>query len=148
MSSPRNSTAPAVGGNRPQIRLTIVLFPEPFGPISPKIRPGSTLRSTPSTARTPPKCLLSPLSASTDCFSPPREEPLEPHDGGGIEKPPRAHVHRQHDQAAEEQVAPVPHEAQPLDQEALDEDHGDEGPEDVREPAEDRIGDGEGREHD
>ncbi len=57
----RSSTRPAVGGNRPQIRLTIVLLPEPFGPIRPRISPRATARSTPSTARTPPKCLVRPL---------------------------------------------------------------------------------------
>ena len=34
-----DSTRPAVGGNSPQIRLTIVLLPEPFGPIRPRISP-------------------------------------------------------------------------------------------------------------
>ena len=35
-------TRPAVGGNSPQIRLTMVLLPEPLGPIRPKISPCAT----------------------------------------------------------------------------------------------------------
>jgi hypothetical protein len=35
--------------------FTAVLLPEPFGPIRPTISRSFTLRSSPSTARTPPK---------------------------------------------------------------------------------------------
>ena len=56
----------------------------------------------------------------------------------------RAQVHGEHDQRAEQQVAPVAQEAQALDQEALDEDHGDQRAEHAGKAAEDRIGDGEG----
>ena len=41
---------------RPQIALNRVVFPAPFGPISPVIPPASTSSSTWSNARTPPKC--------------------------------------------------------------------------------------------
>ena len=39
ISSPLRRTEPAVGAYRPAIRLKVVLFPEPFGPISPRISP-------------------------------------------------------------------------------------------------------------
>ena len=34
---PKNSIAPALGVNRPVIRLNTVVLPAPFGPIKPKI---------------------------------------------------------------------------------------------------------------
>jgi hypothetical protein len=37
MSRPRSSTLPAVGKSKPLITLTSVVFPAPFGPISPTI---------------------------------------------------------------------------------------------------------------
>ena len=43
MSSSRNSTWPAVTGNRPQTRLTTVDLPEPLGPIRPNTSPLGTL---------------------------------------------------------------------------------------------------------
>ena len=73
------------------------------------------------------------------------EEPLEARERRRVEQAARAQVHREHDQRAEEEVAPVAEEAQALDQEALDEDHGGERAEHARESAEDRVGDGEGR---
>src|SRR5437870_2906647 len=147
MSAARNRTRPAVSGNRPQIRLTIVLLPDPFGPIRPKISPAATERSTPSTARTPPKCFVSPLSSSTGLFLAAEKQPLESDDCAGIEQTARADVHRKHDQAAKQQIAPVAHETQAFDQETLNEDNGDKRSEHVRKAAEDRIGDSERREH-
>ena len=46
-------TAPLVGRTAPQIALSIVVLPAPFGPIRPKISPLSRMRSTPSRACTP-----------------------------------------------------------------------------------------------
>ena len=62
---PSKMTRPFVSGNRPQIRFTIVLFPEPFGPIRPSTSPAATFKLTPSTARTPPKFLARLSSSST-----------------------------------------------------------------------------------
>src|SRR5882672_7877528 len=104
--------------------LTAVLLPEPLGPIRPTISPCATFRSRPSTARTPPKWRATLLSSST----PPPKEPLW------------SQVHRQHDQGAEEQVAPVAEAAQPFDQEHLDEDHRRQGSKNTGEPAHNRIG--------
>src|SRR5437773_12481384 len=89
------------------MRLTAVLLPEPLGPIRPTISPSATVRSRPSSARTPPKWRATPFSSST----PPPEESLWPQ------------VHRQDDERAEEEVAPVAEIAQSLDQQYLDEDH-------------------------
>ena len=50
MSSPQNSTLPAVGLIWPRMLLNSVVLPEPFGPITPTISPGPTDKLTPSTA--------------------------------------------------------------------------------------------------
>src|SRR4051794_26394930 len=56
---------PAVGAVSPtSIRATVVL-PDPDSPTIASDPPGATERSTPSTARTSPKTLRSPLAAST-----------------------------------------------------------------------------------
>jgi hypothetical protein len=54
MSSPANSTAPAVGRIWPRIALNSVVLPLPLGPMTPTISPGPTLKLTPSTARIAP----------------------------------------------------------------------------------------------
>ena len=154
MSAPRNRTWPAVGANRPQIRLTIVLLPEPLGPMRPRISPSETARSTPSTARTPPKCLVKclelkhwrvPCCGSTAAHA--LDQAPESKCRAGIEQAARPDIHGEHDQSAEQQVAPIAHEAQAFDQEGLDEDDGDERAEHIGEAAEDRIGDREGGQH-
>ena len=73
--------------------------------------------------------------------------PDESH-GALVDEPARLDVHGEHDQRPEQQVSPVAHEAQPLDENSLDEDHRHERAEDIAESAQDRIGDGEGRQHD
>jgi hypothetical protein len=55
MSSPLKMTCPEEACRNPEIRLTSVVFPAPFGPISPTISPGNNCRLTLSTARMPPK---------------------------------------------------------------------------------------------
>ena len=37
ISTPSKEMVPAVTGNTPQTRLTVVLLPEPLGPMRPKI---------------------------------------------------------------------------------------------------------------
>src|SRR5215469_9963351 len=56
---------PTVGRNVPAIKLKVVLLPEPFGPIRPRISPAATLNDTRLTARNPSKLLLTPLTEST-----------------------------------------------------------------------------------
>src|SRR5258708_31161644 len=65
MSRPRKRTEPAVGRNAPAIRLKVVLFPEPCGPMSPRISPSATSKETFLTARKPSKLLVSPSTLST-----------------------------------------------------------------------------------
>src|SRR5262245_18860584 len=48
---------------KPDTRLKTVVLPAPFGPINAVSDPSATARSTPSTARTPPKDLVSPLTS-------------------------------------------------------------------------------------
>ena len=52
-------------GSAPRISLNSVLLPAPLGPISPCRAPASSRRSTPSTARRPPKRALTPSSSSS-----------------------------------------------------------------------------------
>src|SRR5215475_829805 len=51
---------PAVGGSMPAMQLKIVLLPEPFGPISPRISPSSTRNDTFDTAVKPLNFLVKP----------------------------------------------------------------------------------------
>jgi hypothetical protein len=48
-------TEPEVGGYRPAITLKVVLLPEPFGPISPRISPWRSSKLRLSTAVKPAK---------------------------------------------------------------------------------------------
>src|SRR5215510_887227 len=67
------------------MRLTIVLLPEPLGPIRPRMSPLPSLRLTPSTAFTPPKCLQTWSSSSTE-RAPPSLDRSPSDAGGGIER--------------------------------------------------------------
>ena len=59
-SSPSTSTLPAVGRWKPVIAFRSVVLPAPFGPITPRIVPSGSSRSTPSTALTPTKWTARP----------------------------------------------------------------------------------------
>ena len=65
ISRPWKVIEPAVGGNVPDSMLKIVLLPDPFGPIRPRISPCSTRNETLLTAVKPPKRLISPATSST-----------------------------------------------------------------------------------
>src|ERR1700755_1121633 len=65
ISAPANSIEPAVGSSVPESMLKIVLLPEPFGPIRPRISPCSTLNDTLLTAVKPPNRLTRPSTTST-----------------------------------------------------------------------------------
>src|SRR5262247_3393953 len=54
---------PELTGSAPEMRLNSVVLPAPLGPMSARRSPGRTARATPSTARSPPKCLLTPSSS-------------------------------------------------------------------------------------
>src|SRR6185503_6140801 len=59
-SSPSSSTSPPAMrpggcGMRPMIESAVTLLPQPDSPTMPRVRPRSSLRSTPSTARTSPR---------------------------------------------------------------------------------------------
>src|SRR5256886_2856350 len=61
---PRKTTSPAAGAKRPVSALKSVVFPEPFGPITPTVSPSATTTSTPSRATSPPKRTVSPVTSS------------------------------------------------------------------------------------
>src|SRR5207244_11170242 len=65
ISDPANSIEPAVGTSVPDSMLKIVLLPEPFGPIRPRISPCSTRNDTFLTAVKPPKRFTNPSTVST-----------------------------------------------------------------------------------
>src|SRR6202171_1969319 len=65
ISAPANPIEPAVGSSVPESMLKIVLLPEPFGPIRPRISPCSTLNDTLLTAVKPPNRLTKPSTTST-----------------------------------------------------------------------------------
>src|SRR6202008_96047 len=65
ISAPSNRIEPAVGGKVPDSMLKIVLLPEPFGPIRPRISPCSTLNDTLLTAVKPPNRFTRPFTSST-----------------------------------------------------------------------------------
>ena len=64
ISSPWNCTEPPVGASVPAIRLKVVLLPEPFGPIRPRISPCSTSNDTRLTAVKPPNLFVSSRTLS------------------------------------------------------------------------------------
>src|SRR5207237_8453702 len=59
ISSPRKRTEPALGLRAPAIRLKVVLLPEQFGPIRPRISPSAASKETFLTARKPSKSFVS-----------------------------------------------------------------------------------------
>ena len=65
ISAPSNRIDPAVGTSVPDSMLKIVLLPEPFGPIRPRISPCSTRNDTLLTAVKPPKRFTNPSTVST-----------------------------------------------------------------------------------
>ena len=62
MFSPAKKTSPALGLSTLVIRLKTVDLPAPLGPITARISPGSTLRSTLSTATSAPKRRTEPFA--------------------------------------------------------------------------------------
>src|SRR2546425_569133 len=158
MSSPLNRTRPAVG-LRPQMTLNSVVFPAPFGPMSPSTSPPFTERSMRSRAGTPPKLLLIALASSSGStgvrwsfagsgralFDP--DGPVHRHRAG-----PRHQQHQGDDPEGEHELeaALAPEEA--VDQVHLDQrdrhvDHESRRPETGQEPEEDadaadELGDG------
>ena len=61
-STPNTRACPASIGSSVASMRSIVVFPAPFGPRTPKISPWRTSRSMPSTARSSPNVLTSPLA--------------------------------------------------------------------------------------
>ena len=60
MSKPITQATPEVGGKRVVSIRTVVVFPAPLGPTTPKISPSFTEKETPSTATLVPNTLLKP----------------------------------------------------------------------------------------
>ena len=62
---PSKRTVPVSLRSVPQMQLTSVILPEPFGPIRPTRSPGCDRRSMSSSATKPPKRLPRPLTSSS-----------------------------------------------------------------------------------
>src|SRR5512139_2379073 len=60
---PLNRTSPAVMGKKLLMQLKMVVLPDPFGPMRPKISPFSTWKVTSFTARSPPKAFTNFFSS-------------------------------------------------------------------------------------
>src|SRR5690606_4505141 len=69
-SRPSRRTDPSVGANSPAITLKVVLLPEPFGPISPRISPRASSKERFLTAVNPPKRFVRPRTDSTQSGPP------------------------------------------------------------------------------
>ena len=65
VSSPRMNTCPSVGRRRPVTQRKNVLFPAPLGPIRQRSSLSFRVKSTWSTATTPPKRTVSPTVSRT-----------------------------------------------------------------------------------
>src|SRR5215470_12093036 len=65
MSSPSSNTCPADGLSAPVMRLTKVVLPAPFGPISARRAPFSKVSSISRATRSAPKLLLRPRVSKT-----------------------------------------------------------------------------------
>src|SRR5206468_3077995 len=63
-SEPERRIVPPSAGTTPEMRLTSVVFPAPFGPMRPSARPWTMPRSTRSTAVTPPNRFVRPTVSS------------------------------------------------------------------------------------
>ena len=64
MRRPANRALPPSARSSPLIRLKVVVFPAPFGPIRLTNSPSATSRSSAATATTPPKCRVKPRICS------------------------------------------------------------------------------------
>src|SRR5436305_14548178 len=80
ISEPSNAIVPAFGAYRPAMQLKVVLLPEPFGPIRPRISPSATSNETLFTARRAPNLLVRPetLNIAMRAFSKCRSAALTP----------------------------------------------------------------------
>src|SRR5260370_11954765 len=65
---PRSVIEPAVGARAPEMQLKQVVFPEPFGPMRPRISPSATSKETVLSAMNPPKRFVSAEIVSTVLF--------------------------------------------------------------------------------
>src|SRR5579883_2391464 len=74
---PSNTMLPRSGRSTPEMRLSTVVLPAPFGPIRPCTLPCSTPNDTSSAARTPPNVRVTRSSASNTERS--REPEARPH---------------------------------------------------------------------
>src|SRR5882672_3128751 len=64
MSDPARRIVPPSARTTPEMRLMSVVLPAPFGPMRPSASPSAMLRSTRSTAVTPPKRFVRPTVSS------------------------------------------------------------------------------------
>src|SRR5438874_302012 len=64
MRSPRREISPASARYKPESRLIVVVFPDPFGPMRPLTSPGRIAKGRLSTATSPPNRFVKPRVSS------------------------------------------------------------------------------------
>ena len=109
-------TCPRSGRWKPVMRWKVVVFPEPFGPITPRISPSRTWNVRSRTAWTPPKCLESPSTSRSTCAwltpAPPADpgsraiRPRYSRWNNGIDAPRPPEDHRHQEPAVDHQFQP------------------------------------------
>src|SRR5208283_3950320 len=82
--------APSLGGSTPAIRLNNVDLPAPFGPSTPRISPGLTVRFSSSMTLSPPKRRETPCNSRSG--SPAWDRPAEGSDRRRLTIGDRRHV--------------------------------------------------------
>src|SRR6202012_3868347 len=98
MSLPRKLTLPPVAGVTPQMVLTSVVLPAPFGPISPSTSPRLIPSVTPRRACKPPKRRATLSRRRISAGSSDMLGLSEQHAGPQRDQPVRQEQQKQHDQ--------------------------------------------------
>ncbi len=107
ISSPLSSTRPEFGFSAPVMRLTSVVLPAPFGPISARRAPRCGVRLTSRVTGSAPKRGWGPPPVLAFALRRSRPEPLEIF-AGVFEQPEQAAARKQHDQHQHEADAELP----------------------------------------
>src|ERR1700722_1800256 len=156
ISRPSSVIEPVSGRNAPATRLMVLVFPEPFGPISPTISPRRSSAENSATAAMPPKCFCSMLAAKYGASGGVALSPA-PARGAGGRGPPRPPIENalderkqavlretlhQDEREAEQHEAPFAVVAQDF-RECVDHDRADHGAGQALDAADHRHGDDE-----
>src|SRR5580765_1039197 len=145
MRSPAKRTSPELAWTEPTRQEKRVVFPAPLGPMTPKISPSETAKSTPDRASSPSKRFTSPSTwrtASAGIGDRPRNGARQgaPEPVVETEQALRLEEHHQDEHPAVEEEVRVPEGGarQQLDLEVTEEEPAEDRPRDRPQPADDR----------